>query len=391
MNLLLLYLFSCTVANTSMPTQEVKKGEFEMLISVNGELEAVKSISITAPDLGRTIKVLKIAEDGSKVNKGDLLVEFEKTEVEDSLEDEQSKHEIATTKIIQKESQLEVQMADLSNAVFRAELDLERSKLRLSDSETIPLVEREGARLDVKQAEVAVERAKKALESARLQGSAELELLKIEARRAKSSVEQELKRLERTTILAPADGLVIKTVTWRGGQNGTVEEGDTVWRGTQLLELPDLALMQVIAWVHEVDAGKVAIGQPVNLVIDAHPDKVHKGKIDKLADLAVPRNGRSKYLKATIALDEMDDLMKPGMTVRAEILLKRLNDVLYIPREAVNYIEGKPQVWVDGALGWGEQDIEVAEHNDTHVVVVSGLEEGDIVALVDPKSWEASE
>ena len=384
-------LSGCSGDDATLPTAEVERGEFRVTLAIPGELEAVSSVSITAPNLHVSTKVTKIVEDGARVKEGDVLVEFETAELETRLEDEQSKYKVATTKIDQKNAQLAVQMADQDDAVVRSELDLERAKMRVTDSETVPRVERESAKLDVQGATIAVDRARKAAESARLQGEAELELLVIEASRAEANVKEAQDFLEKAVIIAPADGIVTKKEIWHGGKESTVEEGDTVWRGSQLLELPDLSEMQVIGWVHELDAGLVAVDQGATVIIDAHPDPTHEATIQKLAELAVKRrpDSKVKHLKVTVKLKEATSVMKPGMTTRVEILVEAIADVLFIPQEAIFHDEDVTFVYERGLTGWKRTSVELGRTNDTHVVVTAGLEEGATVALSDPELREA--
>jgi len=381
----------CSDTDDALPTAEVQRGEFLITLAIPGELEAVSSVSITAPNLKVSTKVTKIVEDGARVKEGDVLVEFETSELESRLEDEQSKYKVATTKIEQKDAQLAVQMADHEDAVVRAELDLERAKMRVTDSETVPRVERESAKLDVQGATIAVDRARKAAESARLQGEAELELLVIEAQRAETNVEEAQDRLEKAVIIAPTDGIVTKNEIWHGGKESTVEEGDTVWRGSQLLQLPDLSEMQVIGWVHELDAGMVAVDQDASVIIDAHPEPAHEATIHKLAELAVKRrpDSKVKHLKVTVSLKQATEVMKPGMTTRVEVRIDSIPDVLFIPQEAVYHDEDVAFVYERGLTGWKRTTVELGRTNDTHVIINSGLEDGATVALSDPELREA--
>lgn len=377
----------------AIPTATVTAGPFDVVLAVPGELEAVNSVTISAPDLGRTIKITSIAEEGSRVSEGDVVVEYDRNELLDDLEQAEGKLEVARTKIAQKKTQLDVRMADLENNVVKAELALERAEMRVSDSETVPLVDRQSARIDVREAQLSLDSSRATLEQERLKAQAELQLLELEVRQEELKVQRSRERLEKATATAPADGLVILPEIWKGGSMGRVQAGDTVWRGSTIMLLPDLSSMQIESWVHEVDAGKVEVGQPVRVVIDAHPEPAWEAEISKVADLAVKRDGDDvvKHVKVEAAMDETADTMKPGMTVRAEVLVDHLDEALSIPQEAV-FVQGeRTYVYRKAFAGFDDVDVELGIRNDTHVVVASGLEAGDVVALVDPERFEAGE
>lgn len=390
-----LVLFACAGGtDADLPVATVERGEFRHVLPIHGELKAVRSTTIAAPDLGgRSIKVSSIVEEGTRVGAGDVVVEFEALELMNTLEDAEARLETASTKILQKRAQLEVALADRKTEVTRAELELERARLRLTESETVPRVERESARIDEASYVLAVERSLAALESTRLEGEAELQLLRIEEKRSASQVALVREQLSQVRLTAPADGIVILPDVWKGGGSGPVRTGDTIWRGTTIMELPDMSEMQAEAWVHEVDAALVQQGQEVMVFIDAHPEPGWAGTVERVADLAVQRgNSLVKQLKVSVALKETAAIMKPGMTVRAEVLVGAVPDALMLPREAVFLVDGAPQVRVRSTLGgFDAVPVELGVRNDTHAIVTAGLEAGAVVALVDPDTWEPGE
>ena len=384
----------CDPTLPDVPTAVATRGPFEVTLSVAGELKATTSLSVFTPALRvDSIKVVDIIEEGSVVQKGDLLVTFDQVSLEREVVASTSKLEVARTKIDQARARHEVKQSDARAEVVGAELGLQRAQMSLTESETVPLVEREGAKLDVIEQEMAIERAKSGLKAAQLEAQAEIQLLELEAEEAERDLRRAEEQIEKAELRAPGDGIVILTKMWKGGSRSPVTAGDTIWGGRAIIELPDLSSMQVIAWVHEVDSALVQLEQPVEVVIDAHPDPAHVGRVSKVADLAVSRNRDEgvKHLKVTIDLEESTSVMKPGMTVRSEILLDRFDDVVSVPIEAVGRRDEESWVWIQGFRGWSEQPVELGAENDTHVVVVSGLDEGTEVALVDPDKFAAGE
>jgi multidrug efflux pump subunit AcrA (membrane-fusion protein) len=386
--LLYLALAACSGGpEVEVPIAQVERSEFRVTLDIPGELKATESMSISVPDLRRQAKVKWIVDEGTRVEEGDLMVTFDDTELATELVSSQTSWEIATTKNKQKRAQLKVRLKDLENAVVKSNLSLERAEMKITESETVPRVDRESARIDVKQAELAVAGAAAALESARLEGEAELHLLRLEATREQAKVDAARRRLDNTQLYAPAAGLVIKPRIWKGGSRGPVVAGDSVWSGANIIELPDLSEMEVQAWVHEVDAGKVAQDMTVLIIIDAFPEPARQGTVTRVADLAIERDRNSdvKHLEVTIKLAETDQVMKPGMTVRSEVLVETIPDVLSVPLEAIfGDAEGVDTVQIKEGPAWRRQEVTLGTSNDTHVVIETGLLEGQWVALIPP-------
>jgi HlyD family secretion protein len=391
---LLAALLACTSADLGdLPTAVATRGPFELTLSVPGELKAENSVSIAAPELRvDSIKVTEIVEEGTRVEPGDVMVVFDQVALERELASATAELEVSLTKIKQQRSQLAVRLSDAQGEVTRAELGKKRAEMRVTDATSVPLVEREGARLDVIEHEMGIVRARSALESVRLQGEAEIQLLELSAEEAQRRLDAAKEQLEMAVVKAPAAGLVILNEVWKGGSYGTVAVGDTVWGGSSIIELPDLSSMQVIAWVHEVDSSRVAVGQTAKVVVDAYPDPPHTGRVSKVADLAVQRDSYAtvKHLKVTIDLDATTPVMKPGMTVRGDLLIERLEDVVSVPIEAIGREEEETWVWVRGYRGWDRHPVTLGRENDTHVVI-EGLEPKTEVALIDPERFARGE
>jgi multidrug efflux pump subunit AcrA (membrane-fusion protein) len=389
----LLFVLGCVGGGPDLPTAVVQEGPFDVTLSIPGELRAVKSVALSAPDLPGQAKITWVIEEGSKVEAGAELLRFDETELKTTLDQAKDDLEIALTKIDQQRAVLAVKLGDLENDVISATLALERAKLRITESETVPRVERETTLLDVKESTLAVERSRAGLESARLEGQAELELLRLDAERARRTLENVETLIAKATLTAPSPGIVVLPEVWKGGTRGPVTAGDSVYGGSALIELPDMSTMEVQAWVHEVDAAKVAVDQPVKVVIDAHPVPAHAGRISRVADLAVKKNRDKdvKYLKVSIVLDETTDKMKPGMTIRADVLVAHRDGVLSIPQEAVFYERETAFVYRKSFRGFTRTPVTLDLTNDTHAIVTSGLDAGDVVALVDPEKAGAGE
>jgi len=166
------------------------------------------------------------------------------------------------------------------------------------------------------------------------------------------------------------------------------KEGDNVWTGAEIAEIPDLSQMYINLNLEEVDRGKLQMGQVVHVRVDAIPDKEFLGDIDFISPIAnlVYKGGSTpeKTFPARATLKNMDDRLRPGMSSSAEIIIEREPDRLLIPARSSFDKDGKPAVYVQIGKNFVVRPIQVGRRNDDDIIVTGGLKEGEIVTLESP-------
>jgi HlyD family secretion protein len=194
-------------------------------------------------------------------------------------------------------------------------------------------------------------------------------------------------------LRAPASGVVqIMTNSRASGSFGTsrppFQEGDTVWTGATIAEIPDLSSLDIEFRVEEIDRGRVEAGQPVRIRIDAVPDLLMEGvvqSISPIATLVFRRFPPEKNFPAEASIRELDPRLRPGMSATVEVIVDRRPDELVIPNKASFQIDGQPVVYVRNAVGFRPQPIEVLARNSSEIVV-RGVKEGQVIALENPEA-----
>jgi RND family efflux transporter MFP subunit len=143
-------------------------------------------------------------------------------------------------------------------------------------------------------------------------------------------------------VAAPMDGVVIK----RG-----VELGDTITSGvssfnagTVVFTVADLKSLIIRVNLNEVDIAKVAVGQPVRVNLDAYPQKTFTGRVRFVAP-AAELIEKIKVFKVEIALDELSESFKTGMSANVEILGEKRVNAISVPLEALQRKDGQTVVF----------------------------------------------
>jgi len=210
-------------------------------------------------------------------------------------------------------------------------------------------------------------------------------------------------------VTAPLNGVVIK----KG-----VELGDTITSGvssfsagTVVFTVADLASLIVRVNLNEVDIAKIRVGQPVRISLDAYPQRAFTGKVRFVAP-AADLVEKIKVFKVEVALDELTESFRTGMSANVEILGEKRDKAVSVPLEALQRRNGQTVVYrlkadlppkdlakaKEGLTGRGKF-IWLADHWQEYfevvevtagiatlerVEILAGLKAGDQVSLEDP-------
>lgn len=354
-----------------LPTAAAQSGEFVITLTENGELKAQRAVSVVAPRVRGKMLITKLAPEGSVVKAGDFLIQFDASEQHATLQDNQANLKIA-------QANLNRALADLELQKQQLELDLEKAERNAKEKAyEAPAIKQEAEK------ELELARLKKETQLKLLE--ADIEKLRVEVDRAKDKVTTAQNDLAQMTLKAPIPGLVVYMDIWKGNQMAKVQEGDSPWPGQELINLPDLSAMQVKTSVSEVDVDKLKLGQETNIKLDAYPEPTFHGKVTKISTLARRKdwNSRINVFDVEVTLDSADPKMKPGMSAKADIVVEKIPNSIWVPIEAVFEKEGKTVVYLMGSRS-KKVEVEVGKRSDTHVAITKGLKGGEKVALVDP-------
>jgi multidrug resistance efflux pump len=202
-------------------------------------------------------------------------------------------------------------------------------------------------------------------------------------------------QLEKCTLVAKKTGLVI----YGGGGNENyygsqdpIREGAAVRELQTIITIPDLTRMSVNVKIHESYVNKIKIGQKVRITVDAFPDVMLEGEVAKVGVLPDSQNrwmnpDMMVYL-TTITINSSYSWVKPGMSAKVEILVNKLNDVVYIPVQAVSPDDRKLICYVAGAFKPERREVEAGDFNDEFIEIKKGLKEGERVLLRLPDGIE---
>ena len=198
-----------------------------------------------------------------------------------------------------------------------------------------------------------------------------------------------LEQIEKCVIRAERPGLVVYAGSNQPWRMERIEEGASVREGQEIVTIPDMTQMTVNVKVHESSIKKIQKGQKATITLDAFPDEMLHGEVTKLSVLPDSSmrwmNPDIKLYPVIVTIQGVYDWLKPGLSAQTEIIIKELDNVLYVPIQAVSMVDGQRVCYVLNALGLSERRlVTTGDMSADFIEIQEGLEEGETVLLRAP-------
>jgi len=386
--LLYIILIACNGKQSSdIQTTTVKKGTFIEELTDQGTVEAVKSISVSAPTISYrygALKIAKIVEDGKEVEKGDTIMIFDPSEIKRAIIQAEQQLEIAKAEYEKLASTQKSEIEDLEADLELAAISQEISKINAETSIYEPEVTKKEIQLKLESATIALNRAKEQIENKKIIHREDLLQKSLTIKQLTATLADANNSMKKLFVVSPDKGITIKEENWNSGQKWAL--GDQPYSGSKLIELPDLSEMRAEVKINEVDVSKVMPGQRVEIRPDAYSDSIFTGKVEAVANLAQNLNYKSKIkiFPVQIRISGYSKTLLPGLTVSCRIIVNEIPDVLIIPLESLFREQGMEYVYLKSGSGFKRQDIKTGSTNSDFAIVTNGLNENDVIALSDP-------
>lgn len=275
-----------------VPTTVVRQSDIVVRTFSRGELQAVRSATLTAPNLFGTVQVMRLAPLGSLARTGDLIVQFDDAEVVGRVEQRQLEIDQAQQQIIQSKANLEIRTNQDAVELLQAKYAVRRAELEVKRNPILAAIDAKKNLLNLDETQRRLKELQSDIQSRREQALAELAVLQEKLRKAQVEMQREQVRLNQVKMLAPMSGLVSIKENRAGfsGFMGTavpdIREGDQVQPGIPVAEILDLSELEILARVGELDRANLQDGQDVVIRLDALPDQKFSGKVKSMSGTA---------------------------------------------------------------------------------------------------------
>ena len=358
-------------ANSPTKTGKSEVADIQVKVTEVGTVQPEVKVDVKSAVSGKVVAIAH--RDGDLVKAGDVLAR-----VEPDLNQAQS-------------------LADVKNALSSAQIRYEQAKKNFDTDHSLF------------NAGLLAGTANRNSESEYLAAKQELEKTQEKYNLVEKSgipINQSPEKFQGSNVVAPMDGTVL-TKNVEIGES--ITSGDSSFNaGTVLFTVADVTKMIVKAGVNEVDIGKIRVGMPVKVTLDAYPKVAFQGRIDRIAP-AVRVDDKVRVFDVEVRLDAQGRELRSGMTANIEVKGERKEKVLTVPVESVFQRDDGEIVYVkkkvdpkqlaeaakkksadkkadkDAWKMWFEKRTVVSGLADnSHVEILKGLKAGEEVALEDP-------
>jgi HlyD family secretion protein len=325
---------------TKVLTAKVVRENLVSIVSGTGQIKPKTYVNIGATSFGRITHLY--VKEGDRVKKGQVVATVESVQAQAGVVAQQASIQSANTDIASylaaektAEATVDHSVADLNQKL----LDWQRAQA-LYKAELIAKSEYDSKKAAYDTDVATLAQSKAALVQARAQTASARGKLGT----AVATLTSDKDLLNKTVSTAPFDGIVT---------NMPVREGETVVVGIQnaegstLMTLADLSVITAEVKVDETDIVNVAMGQPVEVSVDALPGKVFPGTVTEVGDQAILRSTGIATSQSTTGTEEAKDFkvvvtlinpppeLRPGLSATAKITTARRQNVLAIPIQAL--------------------------------------------------------
>ncbi len=344
-------LAGMTLATLALPScsqqaqfrgEKVVRGPFHITVHASGRLQSAASLFIGCPSVERMWEytITFMAPEGKPVKSGEAILAFNDKELQERLQLKQAELDTAEKELARLELQEQETLDELQLRQEEEKVN-QQKVLHKTDvpEEFIAPLELKKRKLDLELADLRLKMARSRIVNQASGMRSRLQVQRSKVLLLQADIAKLQAEIAKMSVRAPKDGMVVYALDW-DGKKKTV--GDSSWMGQNVLELPDLARMQVKAAILEPQAGRIRAGQKAAVRLDADPDRAYAGTVSELGRIFRIKSDDQPVTVFDVVIDLAESnpaLMRPGMAATIDIDVSSLENVLQVPEAAIIYRE----------------------------------------------------
>lgn len=358
----------------------VVRRTIEDVFLLTGELQAVTSDELAVPEVeGYRVQIKWLAEDGTEVVAGQPVAELDAGEVTRGLEEKRLALVQARIAVDQHEASQEAELSQKRLDLEKAVVETEKAGIEAAVPQGLrSRKEWHEKQQALRKAEVELAKARLALDAFERSSKADLAVLRITEEKAARQVTAAETGVRQLSLVAPKAGVVLIGRGRSRDEDRPLQAGDNVWPGTRVASIPNLDRMEVVAFLPEVDDGRVIAGQTARVILETDLHHALRGRVEDVSAIASGTRHTGGF-RVRVALDQPSGpSMRPGLSARVEVVRRTFENALVVPRNAV---ARHGDQWIVRRAVGGTAEVRVMACLRLECVLSGGLAEGDRVAL----------
>jgi HlyD family secretion protein len=379
---------TASTSAVELPTTRVKRGRVTITVAARGELQGGNSEMLTVPQTGgNTVAITSLREPGELVEAGDVVVELDTTQQEYNLREAEADLAEAEQQVVKAEADSQAsdeetryQVESTTSDVKLAELEIRKNPLLAAIAARQNLLALDAARNRQHQAE-------QDLGNKKATAAAGVAIQQAALNKAKVMMDIAQKTIDGMTLKAKTSGYVNiqqnsnLMIGYYGMTLLPYQLGDNVNTGMAVAQIPDLKSWEVSAQVGELDRGHLTPGQKVSVAVVALAGQIFPGHVKSLGGTG--GSPWDRHFECRISLDQPSPDLRPGMTSNLVITVESLDNVTWVPSQALFESDGRTFVYLKTPAGFMPHDVTLVRRSESQAVL-TGVSEGGIVAMSSP-------
>jgi len=385
-------------------TEQVQSKSLAIKIKSSGSVVPIETVNLSPKQAGKLIQLL--VEQGARVNRGQVIARMDNANLIPQLYQAQASaaaSEANLAKLRNGNRPEDIAAAQARVEAARGRLDAARSRLALTNMKTYRFrsLQTEGAissdrfdevvtddrsaQADLQTAQANLVEATRLLEESR-NGSRAEDIAQAEAQLAQAIAGIRIieVQIEDTIIRAPFAGIITQKYANAGAfvTPTTTASASNSSSSTSIVAIANG--LEIIAKVPEVDISQIKIGQEVEIVADAFPTEVFKGKVRLIAPEAIIEQNVTSF-QVRVTLETGKDKLQSGMNTDLRFIGKQIDGALVVPTVAIVTQEGKTGLLIADEKGKPKfQPVTIGSTVDNQTQILSGAKVGDRVFVKQP-------
>ncbi|MGC2161806.1 MAG: efflux RND transporter periplasmic adaptor subunit [Silvibacterium sp.] len=365
------------------------------MLRLAGSTEALRSRPVLAPELAgaqlESMVVTKLVPAGTRVRKGDLLVEFDRqAQIKDAL-DKKAAYQDLVDQVVEKHAAEDAARAKDEDDLQQAQDALQKAQLEMGKNEILSRIDVEKNQEALTEAQETLRQLQHTFDLKRQAAAADIRTLEIQRDRARATMLYAESNANRMSIVSPMGGVVVLNSIWLGSRIGEVQEGDEVRPGVPFMKVVDPSAMQVRVGVNQADLLKLHLGQHAQISLDAYPGVTFPGTLEELAPLgqASDQSDTIRNFTAVFSIQGANSKLMPDLSAAVDLQLANLKNALVVPAESVEHEAGGDYVWLKTGNAFEQRAVTAGPSDGVETVIDAGLKPHEVVRL-SPQSGQGS-